>query len=70
VSAAIEESIEVARTSADDDLDHIYCDCDPDLGLCGSDISAAIFIGDDEQLDFLCLVCDDLADDPCPRCGA
>jgi hypothetical protein len=50
-----------------DDLHHIYCECDVDRGLCGKDISAAEFGPVDE--DRACVVCVDLRDLPCERCG-
>lgn len=51
-----------ARTSAGDELDHIYC-CDPDLALCGTDISGH----EDNDADGTCVVCLDLEFAPC-RC--
>lgn len=55
-------------TGSSDDLNHIYCPCDPDIALCGTDISDYAFAEDDETD---CVVCTDLedADAPCARCG-
>lgn len=55
-----------SRPRADDDLAHLYCECDPDVSLCGLDIS-----GEPEATDPAdwCVVCDDLNEFPCPRCG-
>lgn len=55
------------RSAASSDLDHLYC-CDPDLSLCGLDIADL-----DELEDFpdedLCIVCRELGELPCERCG-
>ncbi|WUH94609.1 hypothetical protein OG900_33640 [Streptomyces sp. NBC_00433] len=62
LSAASEQA-----TSSDDGLDHVYC-CDPDIALCGTDISGADFAAFDAAS---CVVCADLddTDAPCARCG-
>ena len=58
-----------ATTGTGEPLDHIYCPCDPNLGLCGYDLTGytevEAFASDDE-----CIVCADLELAPCPRCGA
>lgn len=52
----------------DAELNHLYC-CDEDTALCGLDISgmpeAEVIEGDPD----ICLVCDDLARQPCDKCG-
>lgn len=55
------------NTSSGDDLDHTYCECDPDVALCGADVSDAPVIV--EPLN-PCVVCEDLDPLPCERCGA
>ncbi|OPC84177.1 hypothetical protein B4N89_27520 [Embleya scabrispora] len=56
-------------TSVGDDLVHAFC-CDPDLGLCGEDLSGTSWAADD---DIDCVVCADLeeagwpCDPDCPR---
>lgn len=62
-----------AESSAgDDDLTHVFCRCDPDTGLCGADIATHPMNYEDwdpdEEPD-LCIVCADLLDAPCERCG-
>lgn len=47
------------------ELDHLYC-CDPDIALCGTDISDSPELFDDGAT--TCVVCDDLEDQLCPRC--
>lgn len=55
----------VGRTSGGpDELDHLYC-CDPDLALCGTDISGH----EDNDADGTCVVCLDLEFAPCRLCG-
>jgi len=57
--------------AADDDLCHLYCECNIDLSLCGLDISDATRNPDpDESRE--CIVCNDLDDtEPiCRECGA
>lgn len=53
----------------DDDLDHLWC-CDHDLALCGADISDAEDWTSLDEMPNVCVVCLDLADTICPRCGA
>jgi hypothetical protein len=43
------------------DLTHVYC-CNPDLALCGEDVSNTPEVDQDEQL---CMVCEDLEEQPC-----
>lgn len=47
--------------------DHYFCECDPDLGLCGTDLRKHVI---NEGCEVSCVVCDDLAYEPCERCGA
>ena len=55
--------------TSDEELDHLYCECSEDIALCGTDLSEA------EELSFLlngavdCIVCMDLVEFPCSRCG-
>lgn len=42
-------------------LTHIYC-CDPDLALCGEDLTDIPTVDEDTNL---CVVCEDLEDQPC-----
>jgi hypothetical protein len=46
---------------------HFFCECNPNLGLCGTDISDHDFASDEMQA--TCAVCADMEDLPCPRCG-
>ncbi len=49
-----------------DDLNHWYC-CDPDLALCGIDLTDVAEMDDDEEVN--CAACLDLAGKPCsPKC--
>lgn len=50
------------------DVDHLYC-CDPDLALCGEDISGDVDLGDD-PLPQPCPLCEVLEHYACPRCGS
>lgn len=58
-----------AKPTADSsDLDHLYR-CDPDLALCGTDVSDVPEI--DADSDITCVVCADLDGEPCsPGCPA
>lgn len=51
----------------DPKLTHLFC-CDPDLSLCGLDLSLTPYgmSPGEEQ----CVVCVDLEDAVCPRCGS
>lgn len=58
----------VKTTNGSSDLDHLYC-CDPDLALCGTDVSDVPEI--DADSDITCVVCADLDGEPCsPGCPA
>ncbi|MFB8182554.1 hypothetical protein ACFC8N_42525 [Streptomyces sp. NPDC055966] len=52
-------------TRSDSETTHVFC-CNPDLALCGSDVSdtpvVPAGVGDD------CVVCLDLEQQPCPHC--
>lgn len=51
-------AVEPTITGSADDLNHVYC-CDPDVALCGTDISG------DEEVEYdtaNCVVCLDLED--------
>jgi hypothetical protein len=60
---------ELTRSTDDDNVSHVVCECDPDLALCGTDVSEAPWLTDEDQ-DAECVVCDDLERYPCERCGA
>ena len=47
---------------------HLFC-CDMDLSTCGTDISDEAVVYDPPR-GAVCVVCDDLDWQPCPRCGA
>lgn len=48
------------------DEHHVYC-CNPDVALCGTDISGHDFAEDNESVS--CVVCVDLDGEPCsPNC--
>lgn len=49
-----------------DDLNHITCVCDDNLALCGTDVTYHEWVATAEVT---CVVCRDLEDEPCPRCG-
>lgn len=51
-----------------DELDHLFCECSPDISLCGTDIEDDPVIPDDEEPEQLCVVCEDLDENGCPRC--
>ncbi|WP_155054548.1 hypothetical protein [Streptomyces blattellae] len=52
-----------------EDLSHAVCDCDEDTALCGTDVTGVPWATDGEEPPSPCVVCLDLADQPCPRCG-
>jgi hypothetical protein len=56
----------------DDDWTHLFCDCDPDVALCGADLAGVDEVDYDEpDADEcpLCVVIADVAGDVCARCG-
>jgi hypothetical protein len=53
------------RAGGPTSLNHIFC-CEPDIALCGADISGDEIVDYD---DADCVVCLDLEDKTCPRCG-
>jgi hypothetical protein len=61
----------VTTDTGDSDLDHVFC-CEPTMALCGVNIAGdpvneGEWTEDDPDL---CVVCVDLSDLPCERCGA
>jgi hypothetical protein len=53
-------------TGSSVDLTHVYC-CDYDLALCGLDVTDMPEVPDGTGQD--CVVCLDLEEQTCPRCG-
>ena len=51
----------------EDHLTHVYCHCNPDRGLCGVDLSNCPVVRTNEDL---CVVCADLDQLACERCGS
>ncbi|MEI5520704.1 hypothetical protein WB388_08825 [Streptomyces brasiliscabiei] len=58
-----------ATDDGDDDLSHGVCDCDEDTALCGTDVTGVPWAADGQEPVNPCVVCVDLAEQPCPRCG-
>lgn len=55
--------------SADDDYEvHLWCHCSPNRTLCGIDFEEAMYDDDDDE-EITCVVCIDLENRPCERCG-
>lgn len=52
----------------DDGLEHYCCRCNPDIALCGVDLEDAEYLPPGESPND-CVVCLDLKDKPCSRCG-
>lgn len=52
---------------SDDDLDHTVCDCDENIALCGRDVTEEPWVEDGPNP---CVVCRELNDLACERCGA
>lgn len=59
----------VSDAGMDDELDHWSCECDPDRALCGREISDLEECEEWSHDAEVCVVCDDLVDLPCERCG-
>jgi hypothetical protein len=47
------------------EMTHVYC-CDPDVGLCGTDLTDLTEVSDDAVVD--CVVRAELDGQPCARC--
>lgn len=63
------ETVPTSTDSDDDELIHVSCKCDPDVALCGADLTGCPMIGwDDYPTPKDCLVCGELDELPCPRC--
>lgn len=56
-------------TSRDDDLDHLFCCCSPEVALCGAALDEVDQCEDDEEQEHPCVVCADLVAVQCARCG-
>lgn len=55
-----------SEPTTNDGLVHVFC-CIYDLGLCGTDLTDVPEVLEDE---ITCVVCHDLRDQPCERCGS
>lgn len=56
----------------DDDWTHLFCQCDPDVALCGADLTTADEVDDDGPWPDECPPCVVLLDangERCARCG-
>lgn len=60
------EQAPAVQGSDDDVFTHVVC-CDPDVALCGSDVSDVAWVDEDEEA--TCVVCADLEEHTCTRCG-
>lgn len=69
-AATLPDSRPAPTSSGDDDPDHYYC-CDPDIAMCGADLTGVDDIGDDGVVDPLCPLCAYVEDHylPCPVPG-
>ncbi|GGN39718.1 hypothetical protein FHR83_006655 [Actinoplanes campanulatus] len=60
----------LAEPDGEDAVDHLYCPCDPDVALCGADVSGEPIVAAPVNPECpLCLIVDDLNDYVCARCG-
>lgn len=51
----------------DDNIVHLVCECNHDVALCGTAVPGSCWISDGNSAD--CVVCVDLCQIPCERCG-
>jgi hypothetical protein len=65
-----EATVKAGRPKASGDLDHAFCVKDPDVSLCGLDISDMPVLDGPPNWDHVCVVCADLCVVACPICGA
>lgn len=62
----VNDTASVTAVSPVVDEMHYVCSCDPNVALCGTDVTHERW---DETREATCVVCDDLAEADCPRCG-
>jgi hypothetical protein len=68
MSVVVEQELVHGSTDEiDDDIDHMVCECNPDIALCGTNVSEVDWKDDGSPPD--CVVCAAMADTPCPYCG-
>lgn len=67
MSTALKEETVTSHTSNDDELHHLYCTCNEDIALCGTDISEDVYLAR-TLVEALCVVCEDLEWKTCSRC--
>lgn len=66
---ALDTEPSTTNNNDDGDILHYYCDCEPEIAVCGKDLTGTAEVekmGDNDQL---CVVCEELFDFPCKRCG-
>jgi len=69
INTALEE-VPTKTSDNDDNLEHYYCECDDSVALCGADITdAPDHTASDTPFEDDCVVCIDLVDAACLRCG-
>lgn len=71
IDLLVEEKVELSDGGGGySDIEHYYCDCDSDKALCGEDLTDAedhsnMYTPEEDD----CVVCVDLIEFPCVRCG-
>lgn len=75
MSTQILEQTTTTTDGSEFELDHIFCTCNPNLAICGKDITdeidLSIFLEWEDYTDDTCIVCMELdkANHPCENCG-
>ncbi|MFJ9114447.1 hypothetical protein ACIRJO_02740 [Streptomyces sp. NPDC102394] len=67
MTALAPEPPPTAGEPVDDTLTHAVCPCNDDLALCGANVAGQTWADESEDVD--CVVCLDLVEQPCQRCG-
>lgn len=67
MTVLVPETTPTTDEPGDDALTHVVSACNEDIALCGADVAGQIWAGESEEVD--CIVCRDLMNYDCPRCG-
>lgn len=63
-----EEEADASEHDDEDDLTHLFCSCNPNRALCGTDLTEGEMVESVSPPE-KCIVCVHMDYEPCPLCG-
>lgn len=68
MTTRLEDAPLVTNDGTDEGYWHVTCDCNLDIALCGLELTGSEIV-DFHSVETECVVCEDLENMPCLRCG-